>query len=211
MLTKPLTDPVDPGFKSLYTIYRQSIDPREQKSEAQLAAMVSRPNYLFLVMQEDHRVVGFSISFVAPEDSFCLLEYMAVDEQYRRRGLGSELFDATVRAIYSERGVVPMLLEVDSDREGGVDQEVRRRRQTFYRRLGCRRVAGCAYILPLPGAQPPPAMDLLMYVREPMPAIRHAQLRRWIEVIYRDVYGCSVNDPRIAMMLDGVPDPVLLV
>jgi GNAT superfamily N-acetyltransferase len=210
MMTQPLTDPVDPGFKALYTIYRESIDPREQKSEAQLAAMVARPNYLFLMMHDDHRMVGFSISFLALEEPFCLLEYMAVDEPYRRRGVGAELFRETVSAIGSERRAIPMLLEVDSDREPSADQELRRRRQNFYRRLGCRRVAGCAYILPLPGAQPPPAMDLLVHVREPTP-IRHARLRRWVEVIYRDVYGCSANDPRIAMMLHDVADPVLLV
>jgi GNAT superfamily N-acetyltransferase len=209
MLTKPLTDPVDPGFKALYTIYRESIDPREQKSEAQLAAMVLRPNYLFLMLQDDHRMVGFSISFVALEEPFCLLEYLAVDESYRGRGVGSELFRETVSAIHRQRSVI--LLEVDSDREPSAGQELRRRRQNFYRRLGCRRVAGCAYILPLPGARPPPAMDLFMHVREPMSVIPRAQLRHWVEVIYRDVYGCSANDPRIEMMLDGVADPVVLV
>ena len=54
-------------------------------------------------------------------------------------------------------------------------------------------------------------MDLFIYVPEPAPIIRRAKLERWLEVMYRDVYGCSADDPRIAIMLDGVPDQIQLL
>jgi GNAT superfamily N-acetyltransferase len=211
MVSRPLTTAADKGFDALYAIYRDAIAEREQKSRAQLAVMVSQPYYRFLLAQDADSVVGFSISFVSVGESFCLLEYIAVDRGYRNHGVGSGLFEETVLAIRRENGVIPILLEVDSDRGPGADQELRHRRQNFYRRLGCRRIAGCAYILPLPGQQPPPQMDLFVHVYEPAQPIPRASLERWLKVIYQEVYGCSADDPRISLMLAGVADPVLLV
>ena len=211
MLKMQLVTALDQRLEALYAIYCESIGLREQKCRADLAAMVSKPNYRLLLAQDDSSVVGFSIVFVASSESFCLLEYMAVDKSYRGRGVGAELFEETVGVVYRSRGAIPILLEVDSEREPSPDQAQRRRRQNFYRRLGCRRIADCAYILPLPGENAPPEMDLFVYVPEPAPTIRRAKLERWLKLIYRDVYGCSADDRRIAIMLDGVSDPIELV
>jgi ribosomal protein S18 acetylase RimI-like enzyme len=206
-----LTTAADARFDALYAIYCDAIAVREQKAKAELSAMVSRPGYRFLLSEKNNTVVAFSISFVATDGNFCLLEYMAVDKKYRGRGVGSELFEETVKSVYRQQAAMPILLEIDSDRQLSREYELRRRRQNFYRRLGCRRIADCAYILPLPGEGPPPEMDLFVYVPEPQPTIRRDNLRRWLQRMYRDVYGCSADDPRISMMLQGVPDPVELV
>ena len=211
MLKMQLITAIDQHFEALYAIYCESIGLREQKSKADLAAMVFKPNYRLLLARDDSSVVGFSIVFVADSESFCLLEYMAVDTSHRGGGVGSELFEQTVGAVHSSDGAIPILLEVDSDRELSPDQVQRRRRQNFYRRLGCRRIADCAYILPLPGENAPPEMDLFVYVPEPVPTIRRGELERWLKLIYRDVYGYSADDRRIAIMLDGVSDPIELV
>jgi hypothetical protein len=105
---------------------------------------------------------------------------------------------------------MPVLVEVDSDRGSSPECVVRRQRQNFYRKLGCYRIVDCAYILPLPGENPPPEIDLVVYVPEPQSAIRRDDLRRWLQRIYRDVYGCSAGDPRISIMLQGVRDPIEL-
>ena len=103
-----------------------------------------------------------------------------------------------------------MLLEVDADREASADREMRARRQQFYRRLGCVRIAGLHYILPLPGAGPVPEMDLMVYAAQPPRQLAKAELERWLQTIYRDVYRSSPDDPRIAQMLHDVADPVRL-
>jgi GNAT superfamily N-acetyltransferase len=202
---------LDQRFEALYAIYCESISPREQKSKVDLAAMVSKSSYRLWLAQDDNNAVGFSIVFVASGELFGLLEYIAVDKSYRRGGVGSELFEATVGAVYRQHGAIPMLVEVDSDRQPSPDQGERQRRQNFYSKLGCRRIAGCAYLLPLPGESEPPAMDLLVYVREPAPTIRRAELQQWLQLVYQEVYGCSADDGRIAVMLEAVSDPVELV
>jgi ribosomal protein S18 acetylase RimI-like enzyme len=210
-MAKLLATVADERFDAVYAIYASSIAVRERKSKAQLAAMLSQPNYLFLLDQKGDAVRCFSISFVGIKDSFCLLEYMAVDPGFRGGGAGSELFRQTLKTLRDEYGAMPVLLEVDSDRQSSPDREIRRRRQNFYRRLGCHRIADCAYLLPLPGEEPPPEMDLFVYVSEPIPSIPRHTLRQWLRVIYRDVYHRSPDGSDIEKMLRDVSDPIELV
>jgi GNAT superfamily N-acetyltransferase len=198
-------------FRELYEIYSASIAAREQKPEAWICAMVTAPECRVWVMKGGGRVTGFSIVFLPPAERFALLEYMAVAREWRNRGVGSALFKQTVeRAVSPERPRLPILLEVDSDREAGGDQQIRTRRQQFYRRLGCVRISGLHYILPLSGVGPAPEMDLMVYSTKPLRQLPKTELERWLRTIYRDVYRCSSDDPRIAQMLHDVSDPVRL-
>ena len=195
-----------PAFRELYEIYAVSIAARERKPEDWICSMVRAPEYTFWVMKGSGGLEGFSILFLPRAEHFALLEYMAVTPERRNRGVGSALFKRTATRAPS----LPILLEVDSDREASDDREIRTRRQQFYRRLGCVRIAGLHYILPLPGVGPVPEMDLMLYSAEPLRQLPKTQLERWLRTIYRDVYRSSPDDPRIAQMLHDVPDPVRL-
>ena len=195
-----------PAFRELYEIYAVSIAARERKPEDWICSMVRAPEYTFWVMKGSGGIEGFSILFLPHAERFALLEYMAVTPERRNRGVGSALFKRTATRAPS----LPILLEVDSDREASDDREIRTRRQQFYRRLGCVRIAGLHYILPLPGVGPVPEMDLMLYSAEPLRQLPKTQLERWLRTIYRDVYRSSPDDPRIAQMLHDVPDPVRL-
>ncbi len=210
MLFTTLTAARDPRFSAAYEIYRNSIVVREQKSEAELVSMLAKPEYCFVLAEQGHNVIGFAILFTEKHGSLGLLEYMAVDENYRGTGVGSALFQESIRILRKQQRRTPMLLEVDSDQEATSDSDPRKRRQNFYRRLGCRRVLGCAYILPLPSKTPPPEMDLLIHLSDSQQSIARATLLAWLQVIYTDVYGCRANDRRPAMIVSGVNDPVEL-
>jgi len=198
-------------FREFYEIYAASIAAREQKPETWVCAMVRAPEHSVWVMKRAGHVHAFSNLFLSPAERFALLEYMAVAPEGRNRGVGSALFKQTVeRAVTPDGRSLPLLLEVDSDREASGDRQMRTRRLQFYRRLGCVRIAGLHYILPLPGHGPAPEMDLLLYLREPRRQLPKAELERWLRTIYRDVYRCAPDDPRIVRMLQDVSDPVQL-
>jgi GNAT superfamily N-acetyltransferase len=199
-------------FRQLYAIYAASIAAREQKRESWIAAMIDAPEYRFWVAKAGGLVRGFSILFVPAAGGFALLEYMAVAPDQRNHGLGAELFRRTMEQAVPPPGErpLPVLLEVDSDREASSDRALRTRRERFYRRLGCLRIAGLRYLMPLAGDGSPPEMDLLIYTREPLGRLARSEVRRWLETIYHDVYHCSPDDPRLAQMVAALPDPVLL-
>lgn len=203
-------------FRQLYAIYAASIAAREQKREAWIAAMIEAPDYHVWVAKAGDLVLGFSILFVPAAGGFALLEYMAVAPDQRSHGLGGELFRRTVeRAVGADERQLPVLLEVDSDREDASDRALRTRREGFYRRLGCLRIAGLRYLMPLAGEGSPPEMDLLVYKAQPLGSVApsevpRSKVKRWLETIYTDVYHCSPDDPRLAQMVAGLPDPVPL-
>lgn len=199
------------AFRELYEIYAASIAAREQKPEAWICKMVQAPEYRFWALTDAGHIKAFSILFLPPTESFALLEYMAVASEHRNHGLGSTVFTKSVKqAVRPDGRGLPVVLEVDSEREAGGDHQIRTRRQHFYRRLGCLRIAGLHYILPLAGEGPVPEMDLLVYSADPLRQLPKAELERWLRTIYRDVYHGSADDPRIARMLGGVSDPVRL-
>jgi hypothetical protein len=173
--------------------------------------MVAAPEYRVWIAQDAGQVLGFSILFVPPGEGFALLEYMAVSAEKRGHGFGGELFRRTAEHAVTSQGTgLPVLLEVDSDREASSDQALRTRRVHFYRRLGCMKIAGLRYLMPLRGVGPVPEMDLMVY-RAAAPAhLARGDLQRWLQTIYRDVYHGSPDDPRIAQMLQPLPDPVLV-
>jgi GNAT superfamily N-acetyltransferase len=196
-------------FGQFYAIYAASIVVREQKPQGWIGAMIGAPEYRVWVARTGGVVRGFSILFLPPAGGFALLEYMAVAQEQRNRGLGRQLFRRSLDcAVTSEGRRLPVVLEIDSDREPSSDRAMRTRREGFYRRLGCVRIAGLHYIMPLPGEGSSPEMDLMVHSAEPLDSLGRGELKRWLQVIYRDVYRCSPDDPRIGQMLQHLPDPV---
>ncbi|HET6843334.1 MAG TPA: GNAT family N-acetyltransferase [Candidatus Angelobacter sp.] len=200
----------EPAFAEFYRIYTESIAEREQKSKDWICEMVRRHDYRFFLLKRDGHVIGFSILYLSHSEEFDLLEYMAIAAAHRNEGLGSELFRRSMSHATRRGQHVPVLLEVDADREACPDQTLRARRQKFYRRLGCLRLAELAYILPVPGEGPPPYMDLMIYPDGDLSLIPKSVLERWLRIIYQNVYGCSSDDPRVNQMLLNVSDPVRL-
>ncbi len=198
-------------FEQLYHIYERSIPPRERKSRAQISAAVTRPEYQTLVVKRDGVIIGFSLLFAPTEELFGLLEYMAVHPEFRNAGVGGELFRRTIHMARAVRGSIPILLEVESDRQVSPDHAIRRRRQQFYSRLGCRRIDGLSYLLPLPGDGPAPQMDLLVCLPANFSAIHKPLLVHWLKVVYQKVYNCSPNDDRIVRMTEALADPVIVI
>jgi len=202
---------VEPAFEEFYRIYADSISEREQKSREWICEMVRRSDYKVLVMKRNNQVIALSMIFLPDSEAFGLLEYMAVKDDFRNQGLGGELFRRSMKSALTAKGrSVPVLLEVDSDREECIDRKLRARRQQFYRRLGCLRLAGLHYILPLPGKGSLPQMDLMIYPADNLQSIPKSELERWLEVIYQGVYNCSPGDPRIKQILRDVSDSVRL-
>jgi hypothetical protein len=206
-----LTSCSDPDFESVYRIYADSIAQRERKPKTRICEMAGRSDYKIFVLKQNGRVIGFSMLFLPPSETFGLLEYMAITGEHRNGGLGGELFRQSMKRAFTDTEQSrPILLEVDSDREQSADRELRFRRKQFYRRLGCLSVSSLHYILPLAGEGPVPQMDLMIYPAGNLRQVSKSTLERWLKVIYQSVYNCSPEDPRIKEMGLSLPDPLWL-
>ena len=180
------------GFVQLLAIYRDAIDPSEQKTEAALRAMLDRETQRFLVAREGAAVIAFAILWLPTSADFWSLEYMAVAPAHRGGGLGAKMFRASVAAARRPFGVI----EVEAP-----TGDLQRRRLGFYVRLGCRRLGAIDYQLPLRTYGEPPPMWLLMHGGEDVANLARERVRDWLSCMYAEIYDEAPDDPRIAQML----------
>jgi len=198
------------SFEAFYKLFVDSMPENERKTKVQMIKMAKASQYNILLLKASDAIVGYSVCFLPKNEAFVLLEYMAIHADFRSQGLGYDLFVQTFQHIKKTNTYDYALLEVDSDLENSDDLEIRQRRQRFYRHLGCLRVNNLAYQLPMRGQLAPPKMDILIYPMFDFYTISKAQLKRWLNVIYVDVYNASEYDPRINQMLEPVADPITL-
>ncbi len=194
-------------FDDFYAIYCASFPLSEQKSYEELLRMGSSSFYTIFTAQYDEQTLGFCILFHDTNVDFYLLEYMAIDTQKRSLGLGSKLLLASTEVLIKRYGLKPLLIEIDSPEKPSDEQHIREKREQFYRKQGARKIDPFDYILPLNSDEAPPPMELLVY-HPTLTHISKENLKRWLEILYTNVYGCDKNDARIEAMLKDTP-PIL--
>ena len=195
-------------FETFYQIYQQSIDPREQKPKAEISKLIERSDYRILLLKKTGTVMGFSIVYLNPDCKIGLLEYMAIIESARSRGLGGRLLKKAFESLKTEGDFRFGVIEVDTPDLNGPDSDIKQRRVSFYRRHGCFTIDQLQYILPLPGAGAPPKMNLMIYSVDPHDVISRKMLGKWLQTIYQKVYSCSPEDTRIFEMMNPMSDPI---
>jgi hypothetical protein len=187
------------AMERVLTIYREAIEPSEQRPEAGLRASLARADYRLIIAERHGEIVGFSISYAPVGEDFWLFEYAATIAAERGQGTGTMLFSQAGVSAGIERIA---LVEVDAIPPGG--GEVQEKRLRFYQRLGCRIVLGVDYILPLEANGTPPPMLLLALAPPGMAGVSRETLKRWLTQLYTGVYGKLADDPRIGLMLHGL-------
>ena len=191
------------GLDRVYALYQAAILRTEQRPEAQFRALIQRPDYRFVVAKLDEAIIGFAVSWAPEQADFWLFEYAAVAPEARGNKIGSHLLLASRQLIGIERTA---LIEVDANT--GSDEQAMR--LEFYKRLGCRQLSGLEYLLPLDAFGPPPPMVLLAMLHPDVNSVPVMVLEEWLRRIYSEAYGKGLDDPRLARMIDPLPDDVPL-
>lgn len=173
------------GADALLPIYNEALAPEERKPDAIIRQNLTRPDYLTLgAWAENGGLLGFASLYKSSDYPFILLEYLATDHQARGQGIGAKLVQAALSATPN----TPLLIEVDAIPPSDPANAMSRRRQTFYRRLGCLKFENIPYRMPQVSAGIPPLMDLFIHPNGPLPSISRTQLHAWVTDIYQNVY-----------------------
>jgi len=191
-------------FEQFISCYKEAIPPSERESDSIIQRLVSQNNYFcILLIDENDRVCGFSLSYFGRDPNYVLLGYMGVTATRRSRGYGSLMMNILKR----EFSDFDIIVEVDSIRENAEDLDQRRKRVRFYQRNGAYLVDGFEYIMPLdiPGF-PAPDMDLMIIPQHSQAGIKPEHFNMLLESIYTDVYELQPSDPRIRQMSQTVPE-----
>lgn len=109
----------------------RTIAPSQEEYRRVFAEIIKTPGYSLLVAEEDGEILGTTVLVILPGlahdvSPFAVVEYVVVDEKYRRKGIGKLLMDDVV-ARAKEAGCYKIMLTSDKRREEAHE---------FYRSLG---------------------------------------------------------------------------
>lgn len=114
----------------LWRLYMAAFPASERKPFSMILKMRAAGKTDVWCLEEKGEFRGLAITINSPE--LVLLDYFAVDEKYRGRGVGHGALQAILEH-YGDRGV---FLEIEDPEQPGADQALRRRRKAFYRSCG---------------------------------------------------------------------------
>ena len=130
-------------LEQLRAIYLDSFPSYERADFSYLLNSIARgERWCFTAMQDDE-ILGLAIIVPHVASDIHLLEYLAVSNQVRGRGIGGRLLEEVITAMRAIPGTLGLLIEVEPADEGNqAERRLRARRLEFYRRRGARLVEG---------------------------------------------------------------------
>ncbi|MFP4054772.1 MAG: GNAT family N-acetyltransferase [Phycisphaerae bacterium] len=163
----------------------------------------------FLLISETTgaRVTGFALVLHYPEVNACHLDYVAIRDDVRGRGLGSALYEA-VRELAKRLKARGLYMDVESDDPQYVKDprklQENRNRLRFYERLGVRPIANTAYE-DLP-ERPEEVTHLLFDPLGRKTPLRRKEAREVMQVILTERYRHEVPQHETDRVIESITD-----
>lgn len=114
----------DNEFEQLYDLMRDSFPESEIRTFENQQHLLNNPLYTVYVLREEKTILAFFAEW--QNDTYRFLEHLAVNKDYRSRGLGSKTLQS-----YNALSNKPVILEVEPP-----EDNIQIRRVKFYERNG---------------------------------------------------------------------------
>lgn len=201
-----------PEAQAVTALYERMFPEGERVPTAELFSGGSGRNAgdgknLLLGAKIDCALVGFINAEFIPDIRGAFVGYLAVHESYRSQRVGEGLVRQLIRAVNrlseQETGALAEFLftEIDVEVESHPNASKVRR---FWARLGMMPIQGLRWEYPpLHEGERPHAMDLAVLPLGNQVLRTIDQIRSVVLAIYRDVYGVTLPDQRLARVLQS--------
>jgi ribosomal protein S18 acetylase RimI-like enzyme len=193
------------ALRGVEEIYDASFPVRQRMPFADIVASAAAGERLVVVLTEDGRPIGFGTVLPLRGLRTGYVEYVAVRDGWRDRGLGSTLWRELLDRAYRERGLAAVVFEVEDPAEAdGAEAEERRRRIRFYERLGAVRLPVRGFLavnLDDTGTEP---MHLMWASAVPGAEPPRDDVGRLVRAVYVDGYELPVDSPLIAAAVASI-------
>jgi GNAT superfamily N-acetyltransferase len=188
----------------IQSIYTEAFPPGQRVDFSILAAAVKNKERTLFTAKESGKVLAFAITTPLSGVHVHCLEYLAVHQGQRSRGVGSSLIRTMVGDLLTTEHIAGLILEVESDQiDSEEERETRRARMAFYRRNGAHLVEGLAHFLApdlIDGGTI--EMRLMWLPAGGAPArLSDPDLCACVCGIYSQCYGLPPDDPRVGATL----------
>ena len=207
-----ITDYKSQVYSDAITILHNSIAKEAQLPEKRFRDLLVARNYQLFAYVDDEDVQGVALIYFASTGHFAWLDYFAIRDDLRGRGLGGALFREIVQVVKS-RTERPdwLLLEVDDEREGDAQHRATcMRRLEFYQRLGARVLQNVPYKFPSAFAPPLPMRLMAKPLQPHAQQLSADQLKRAVREVFTNIHGRSGSDELLRWFEENLPEAIEL-
>lgn len=126
---KDIADCTKKEISKVKNIYKTSFIPQKKASFSSLKGKTTKPFASILVATTEKDVLGFSFSLY--DDKNTIIYYLAVNEEERSNGVGSQIVEEL-----KSRVSTPLWVICESVKVNSINGEERQQRRDFYEKMG---------------------------------------------------------------------------
>jgi len=195
----------DIHFEKAIYIYNDSFPSNEKQPLSLIKKRITdKTSSLFTGLIND-KVVCMALLLDCEDLEFVLLDYMAVEKEYRNNKLGTSLFKFLTDNIKSLNKY--MIIESENNLFGN-NKVQRKKRINFYIRNGAYLLKEIPYILPSLDGTIPTEMLLMISPKYRNDFIEFEIIKKLILYIYTNVYGKEENDDLLISILKNTSEKI---
>lgn len=181
-------------LQEVYVRFTKDFAPEEQKSYQHLKSLLEAGNYMLLFAKDNmiEQIIGYAFIYEFVGVPAIWIDYIAINEEHRGSGYGSEFFKRI--AEYKQDGI-GVFLEVEMpEAEDEAERTIQLRRISFYERLGAEKL-DVPYLLPTENGGFP--MYLYFKSSQRVDILRKEQIKAAITEVYTHIHFDHENTASI--------------
>ena len=193
-------------FEEAIRIYEESFPSNERQSIYTIKKRIQGDLYKMFIGRLKDKVVFMALLYPLKNTDFILLDYMATDENFINKSIGTDL----IKNILGKITPKYLILEVENPNYGN-NKEQRERRIKFYRRLGAKEMKNVRYILPPLSGNTPTEMILMVLPNYGEGKIDGHTVKKFIIQLYKELYSRNENDDLLNSFVNNIKNSIELV
>lgn len=195
-------------FKEAMEIYTEAFPANERHSIPVISQRVRDGLSKLYVGSSTGEITFLALLWPLKGTEFILLDYIATKATQRGKHIASDFLIALQEKLRDTKHY--LILEVEKPKLGD-KQEEKKKRITFYRRLGAKELEGVRYLLPPLDGTVPTEMILMIFPEHKSEEIEGSVIRKVIVQIYRELYAREENDALLGTFVHDIGDRIKLI
>lgn len=193
-------------FMDVYAIYSNAFPPEERQSMDVLVERFEKALNELFVLEANQKVLAFALLWPLSGTHFTLLDYLAVDSEFRSSGYGSMMLSCLKAEMFNRDK--HLVLEVENP-DYGIDTRSKQKRIEFYLKNGAVLLSNVRYLIPaLDFSNNHVEMRMMLL---PKYDITQAECAKIIEKVHLEVYARQTNKELVQQLISELPQIITVL
>lgn len=187
-------------------IYINSFPSNERHPIEIIKERINKQKSVLYVGIEDHKVNCFALIWNLQESNFTLLDYFAVEEKQRNKGIGAQFYNFLINEIRKLDRL--LILEVEKPEDEFDISKINRIQ--FYLKNKTQILKDTPYILPALDSTNNTEMVLMIAESGKSHELTREKIKKLIEQIYLELYQRDNKDSLLLSFIEKIPTTINL-